>query len=56
VVITAARWSPPLKAMWARLRAAGTPRRVALIAVARRLLTSLNAIARRSQPWRSAEI
>jgi transposase len=53
--ITAARWNPPLKAMWERLRAAGKPRRVALIAVARRLLTILNAIARSGQPWRTAE-
>jgi transposase len=53
--VTAARWNPPLKAMWERLRAAGKPRRVALIAVARRLLTILNAIARSGQPWRNAE-
>ena len=53
--ITAARWNPPLKEMWERLRAAGKPRRVALVAVARRLLTILNAIARSGQPWRNAE-
>jgi len=53
--VTAARHNPPLKAMWERLRAAGKPRRVALIAVARRLLGILNAIARSGQPWRDAQ-
>ncbi|WP_338929229.1 IS110 family transposase (plasmid) [Roseomonas mucosa] len=53
--ITAARHNPALKAFRERLLAAGKPRLVALIAVARKLLTILNAIARTGKPWRNAE-
>jgi transposase len=48
----AARHNPPLKAFYERLIAAGKQKRVALIAVARKLLTILNAILRDRQPWR----
>jgi transposase len=54
--ITAIRHNPPLKAFRDRLVAAGKPRLVAIIAVARKLLTILNAIVRDNQPWRIAEI
>jgi transposase len=49
--VTASRHNPPLKAFRDRLLAAGKPRLVALIAVARKLLTILNAIIRDKAPW-----
>jgi transposase len=52
--LVASRWNPPLKAFYARLVAAGKPRMVALIAVARKLLTILNAIVRDKNPWQNA--
>lgn len=51
--VTAARHNPTLKAFRDRLLAAGKPRMVALVAVARKLLTTLNAILRDQQPWRA---
>lgn len=52
--ISAIRCNPVLKAFRDRLIQAGKPKLVALIAVARKLLTILNAIARSKQPWRNA--
>jgi transposase len=52
--LVASRWNPPLKTFYARLVAAGKPRMVALIAVARKLLTILNAIVRDRKPWQNA--
>ena len=49
--IVAARHNPALKAFRDRLLAAGKPKLVALVAVARKLLTILNAIIRDQQPW-----
>lgn len=49
--ISASRHNPALKAFRDRLLAAGKPKMVALIAVARKLLTILNAILRDKQPW-----
>jgi transposase len=49
--VTAARHNPHLKAFRDRLIAAGKPKMVALVAVARKLLTILNAIIRDKQPW-----
>lgn len=46
--------NPLLKAFFDRLVAAGKPKMVALIAVARKLLTILNAILRDQKPWQSA--
>lgn len=51
--MTAARHNPDLKAFRDRLVQAGKPKLVALIAVARKLLTILNAILRDRQPWRA---
>ena len=48
------RHNPVLKAFFDRLVAAGKPKMVALIAVARKLLTILNAILRDRQPWQTA--
>ncbi len=52
--LSAARWNPQLKSFHQRLIAAGKPKMVALIAVARKLLTILNAIARDKKPWQTA--
>jgi len=49
--MAAARYNPPLKSFHQRLIAAGKPKMVALIAVARKLLTILNAIVRDKKPW-----
>lgn len=45
------RWNPQLRVFYERLIAAGKPKKVALIACARKLLTILNAMARDNQPW-----
>jgi transposase len=50
----AKRWNPPLKAFYERLIAAGKTKMVATIAVARKLLVTLNAILRDSTPWQNA--
>ena len=47
----ASRWNPPLKAFYDRLRAAGKPHKVAVVAVARKLLTALNAMVRDGAAW-----
>jgi transposase len=52
--LVASRHNPPLKAFYQRLLAAGKPKMVALIAVARKLLTTLNAILRDNRPWQNA--
>jgi transposase len=52
--LVAMRHNPVLKAFFLRLRAAGKPKMVALIAVARKLLTFLNAILRDQKPWQTA--
>jgi transposase len=52
--MVAAKHNPPLKAFHQRLIAAGKPKMVALIAVARKLLTILNAIIRDNRPWQNA--
>ena len=51
--MVAARHNPVLKAFRDRLVASGKPKMVALIAVARKLLTILNAIIRDAKPWRA---
>lgn len=52
--MNAMRWNPVLRAFYQRLRSAGKPKMVALIALARKLLTILNAILRDGQKWQSA--
>jgi transposase len=52
--MVAKRCNPVLKAFFDRLVAAGKPKMVALIAVARKLLTILNAILRDNRPWQIA--
>ena len=52
--LSASRYNPALKAFHQRLIAAGKPKMVALIAVARKLLVILNAILRDQKPWQTA--
>jgi transposase len=48
----ARKWNPALKAFADRLEATGKPAKVVLIAVARKLLVTANAILRDKKPWR----
>jgi transposase len=52
--MAAKRHNPILKAFFDRLVAAGKPKMVALIAVARKLLTFLNAVLRDKKSWQNA--
>jgi len=52
--MVAKQHNPILKAFFERLVAAGKPKMVAIIAVARKLLTMLNAIIRDNRPWQIA--
>ncbi|MCW8187926.1 IS110 family transposase, partial [Verminephrobacter eiseniae] len=47
------RFNRVLKAFYARLLAAGKPKKVALVACMHKLLVILNAIARTKSPWRN---
>jgi transposase len=49
--LVAIRYNPPLKAFYRRLREAGKPARLALVAVMRKLLTILNAMLRDNRSW-----
>jgi transposase len=49
--LSASRFNAPLKAFFQRLTAAGKPHKVALVAVARKLLTILNAMLRDRTSW-----
>jgi transposase len=53
--LIASRFNPKLKVVYDRLKAAGKPGKVALIAVARKLLTILHAIVRDGSEWRAAQ-
>lgn len=52
--MVAKRHNPVLKTFFDKLVTAGKPKMVALIAVARKLVTILNAILRDRQPWQNA--
>jgi transposase len=52
--MVAIRHNPPLKTFYLRLIGAGKAKKLALIAVARKLLTILNAILRDKKPWQPA--
>jgi transposase len=52
--MVAVRFNPQLRAFRDRLVAAGKPKLLAIIAVARKLLTILNAIIRDKTPWQNA--
>lgn len=49
--MTAARFNPTLRAVYQRLRLAGKPPKLAFVAVERKLLVILNAIARERTAW-----
>ena len=49
-----ARFNPALRAFYTRLRAAGKPPKLAFVALARKLLTILNAMVRDRTPWRES--
>lgn len=49
--MSAARHNPPMKAFYDRLVASGKGKKLALVAVARRLATVLNAVVRDRSPW-----
>lgn len=49
--LVAARYNPVIKAFYQRLIAAGKPKKLALMACARKLLTILNAMARTGKPF-----
>lgn len=48
------RYNPVIKAFYGRLLAAGKPKKVALVACMRKLLTILNAMVHHETPWSSA--
>jgi transposase len=50
--VTGTRCNPVIRSCYRRLRAAGKPVKVALMACMRRLITILNAMTKRHQPWR----
>lgn len=52
--LAATRCNPVLRAHYQRLRAAGKPAKVALVACMRKLLTILNALLKSQQPWCTA--
>ncbi len=53
--LVAIRHNPPLRAFYKRLREAGKPAKLALVAVMRKLLTTLNAILRDKKTWAVAQ-
>lgn len=52
--LVATRYNPVLKAHYARLLDAGKPKKLALVAVMRKLLVILNAMLRTQTPWRAS--
>lgn len=50
--LIASRFNPAIKEFYERLVAAGKPKKVALVACMRKLLTILNAVLRERVPWR----
>ena len=52
--LTGTRYNPTIRAFYARLLATGKPKKVALVACMRKLLTILNAMMRSETPWVSA--
>lgn len=49
--LSAVRCNPTLRAFYERLKKAGKPKKVALVACMRKLLTILNTLVRTRQPW-----
>jgi transposase len=53
--LSARQWNPVIKAFYERLRAAGKPYKVAMVACARKLLVLLNALQRTQSTWQPHE-
>lgn len=53
--VTASQYNPVLRAVRQRMQAEGKAPMVIMVAIARKLLTILNAIVRSGQPWRNAD-
>ncbi len=53
--LVAIRHNPPLRSFYRRLREAGKPARLAIVAVMRKLLVTLNAIIRDNRVWAHAQ-
>ncbi len=51
--MSAVRWNPVLRPFYERLLARGKAKKVALVAVMRRLIVILNAMVREGQPWQA---
>ena len=51
--LSAARFDPTIKVFYARLLAAGKPKKVALVACMHKLLTIINAVIRSGRPWQA---
>lgn len=49
--LVASRWNPVIRNFYQRLLAAGKPKKVALTACMRKLLTILNVILKNGQSW-----
>lgn len=49
--LVAVRWNPAIRAFYVRLVAAGKPKKVALTACMRKLLTILNTMLREKRAW-----
>lgn len=49
--LAATRFNPVIRVFYQRLLAAGKPKKVALVACMRKLLTILNAIVKTGLPW-----
>lgn len=49
--LVATRHNPVIRAFYRRLREAGKPKRVALVACMRKLLVILNTMLKQGQPW-----
>ena len=54
--LVATRWNPVIREFYRRLRTAGKPPKVALVAAMRKLLTILNAMVHHGTSWRSAVV
>ena len=54
--LVGSRYNPVLRDLYQRLLTAGKPKKVALTACMRKLLTILNAMVKSGQPWRSPVI
>lgn len=54
--LVATRHNPVIREFYERLLAAGKPKKVALVACMRKLLSILNAVMREGVPWHSAHL